>query len=101
MVHETIKNKILYITWSSTEKGKQTLVSYHFPFKGIESRVKRERTDIKEWEEESRVQYSHSFTQYKNYFPKYIYISQSVWHSCFPRDWLMQALISINPFLGN
>ena len=40
--------------------------------------MKRERTDIKEWEEESRMQYIHRFAQYKNYFPKCIYISQSV-----------------------
>lgn len=101
MVRENIKNKILYITWSSTEKGKQTLVSYRFPFKGIETRMKRERTDIKEWEEESRMQYIHRFAQYTNYFPKYIHISQSVWLLCFPRDWLLQLLISINPFLAN
>lgn len=47
----SIKNEIVYVTWPSTKKVKQTLLLYDLPFKGIGTKIQREIdlfTDIKE-----------------------------------------------------
>lgn len=47
----SIKNEIVYVKWPITETVNQTLLLYDLPFKGIETKIQRDRdlfTDIKE-----------------------------------------------------